>query len=321
MSAYVVAVDIGGTKVAAALVSRDSEISQRLTEPTVQTGPAEGIAQVSRLCQQVITQGEKPVGGVGIGIPAVLEPETDQVIWAPNLSGWRDVALRSSLEAQLGLPVAVEYDGHTAVLGEWWAGAGQGVNTLMSVIVGTGIGGGIVFDGKLLRGRDRLAGAAGWFALTTNPIPDQDRASALGHWESLAAGPGIKRRAQARLAAGADSQLRRLAADAIGPRDIFQAARQGDAFARSIVDETADIIGLGIANVVSLINPDRVVLGGSIGSQGDVLLPRVREVVRRWAQPISGGSVDIVASLLGVDAGILGAAYAAFVRTRYIEGG
>ena len=321
MNDYVIALDIGGTKVAAALVSHDGEISHRLTEPTVQTGPADGIAQIAHLCQRVIAHGEQSVGGVGIGIPAVLEPETDQVIWAPNLRGWRDVALRSSLEAQLGLPVAVEYDGHTAVLGEWWAGAGQGVSTLVSVIVGTGIGAGIVFDGKLLRGHDRLAGAAGWFALTTSPIPEEERTSSLGHWESLAAGPGIKRRAQVRLAAGVDSQLQRLDSDSMSPRDIFEAARQGDAFARSIIDETGDIIGLGIANIVSLINPNRVVLGGSIGSQGDMLLPRVREVVLRWAQPISGASVEIVASLLGVDAGILGAAYAAFVRTGDIQGG
>ena len=139
MSDCVIAVDMGGTKVAVALVSRDREISHRLTEPTIQTGPAEGIAQVARLCRQVMEQSGQPVAGIGIGIPAVLEPDTDRVIWAPNINGWRDVPLRADLEALLGLPVAIEYDGHTAVLGEWWAGAGQGIRTLVSVIIGTGI--------------------------------------------------------------------------------------------------------------------------------------------------------------------------------------
>lgn len=119
MADSVIAVDIGGTKIAAALVSREREIRARVSEATDQTGPQAGIAQVVRLCAGLAALA--PVQGIGIGIPAVLAPESDHIIWAPNIHGWRDVALRPVLEAALRLPTAIEYDGHTAALGEWWS--------------------------------------------------------------------------------------------------------------------------------------------------------------------------------------------------------
>ena len=145
---YLLAVDLGGTKVAAALMQVDGEILLREEEPTCQTGPKDGIAQIAELLESLQATRKvdlSRIRGVGIGIPAVLEEGSDHVIWAPNLSGWRDVGLRSDLEKRLGLPVMVEYDGHTAILGEWWQGAGRGYHSLAMVIVGTGIGGGLIF--------------------------------------------------------------------------------------------------------------------------------------------------------------------------------
>jgi glucokinase len=250
-----------------------------------------------------------------------LDPQNDHVIWAPNLIGWRDVALRPALEKQLGLPVFVEYDGHAAVLGEWWTGAGKGFDSCVDIIIGTGIGGGMILEGHLVRGLNRLAGAAGWSALTTQAKTTDTTDHSRGHWESLAAGPGIVRRAQASLAAFPDSALAAIPSPELSARQIFAAARQGDLLAMQVVDETADLIGLGVANIVSLVNPEIVILGGSVGAQGDLLLPRVREVVGKWAQPISARSVTIQSSSLGTDAGLLGAAYAALLRTQTSENG
>lgn len=160
----VLAVDLGGTKVAVAAVSPQGEIQFRAQEPTNQEGPVPLIAQITRLLRDLISESGLPkdeIQGIGVGIPAVLEPDTDFVIWAPNLKGWRNIALRSALEQELGVPVCIEYDGHAAVLGEWWQGAGRGYHSIAMLIVGTGIGGGLILDGQLYRGSDRLARPGG----------------------------------------------------------------------------------------------------------------------------------------------------------------
>jgi glucokinase len=313
---YLLAVDLGGTKVAAALMRVDGKILLRKEEPTCQLGPQSGIDQIASLLEDLQTMGKvnaSQIRGVGIGIPAVLEAGSDHVIWAPNLAGWRDVALRPVLESRLGLPVMVEYDGHTAILGEWWQGAGRGYHSLAMLIVGTGIGGGLILDGRLFRGRDRLAGAAGWFALTDDADRMDPYGQSIGHWESLAAGPGIARRAQAALKDYPDSSLNQF--ETLTARQVFEAARRADPLAQQIVNQTASLLGLGVANIISLVNPEIVILGGSIGRQDDLLLPRLRQVVLRWAQPASARSVSIVASQLGADAGLYGAAYAALNRS------
>lgn len=316
---YVLAVDIGGTKVAAALVDDGGSIHYRMQEPTNLDGPAAGLDQLTRMIRQIMQQDAMtPPLAVGIGIPAVIEHGSDHIIWAPNLPGWRDVSLRATLEERLGLPVVVEYDGHTAILGEWWLGVGRGYDNIAGLFVGTGIGGGLVLNGRLVRGRNRLAGAAGWFAMTTDASRRDDPAHSIGHWESLAAGPGIVRRARALLERTPDAALANQK-DTLTAKDLFDVARQGDPLARQIIDETADLLGLGVANIVSLINPDIVILGGSVGSQGDLLLPRIRQAVSDWAQPISASAVAIVSSQMGADAGLLGAAYAAFDRLEIEE--
>jgi len=314
----VLAVDLGGTKVAVALLSPQGMILQRAQEPTNQDGPIYLIAQIIRLLKGLLAESQlliNSIQGVGIGIPAVLASYTDFVIWGPNLKGWRSVDLRGPLERELGCPVYVEYDGHTAVLGEWWQGAGQGYRSIAMIIVGTGIGGGLILDGKLYRGHDRLAGAAGWFALTTDANADDDRGQSIGHWESLAAGPGIAQRAVHLLAEYPTSSLHAYAITAITAKVVFEAARKKDPLAFRVVQETARLIGLGVANVVSLVNPEIVVLGGSIGCQPELLHP-VQMVVTRWAQPASASSVKILLSQLGSDAGLYGAGYAVWVRSQ-----
>lgn len=315
---YLAAVDLGGTKIAAGILSMQGEILLRMEEPTRQFGPQQGIEQIADLIKSLLMRAgldSSQILGLGIGIPAVLEAGSDHVIWGPNLAGWRDVALKPTLEDLLRFPVYVEYDGHTAVMGEMWQGAGRGYRSIAMVIIGTGIGGGLILDGRLYRGRDRLAGAVGWFALTTDAGSNDPAGQAIGHWESLAAGPGIAQRAQALLAEYPHSSLSRSTGDEpLTARNVFDAAREGDSLACRVVDETARLIGLGVANVVSMVNPEIVILGGSVGRQGDLLLPGVRAVVQSWAQPVSARSVTITSSQLGPDAGIYGAGYAVIDR-------
>ncbi len=303
------AVDIGGTKTVAARVTGEGEVVSRRREPTATGGPASVIDQLTRMLRDLMDDAaHQAIVAIGIGIPAVLEHGSDRVIWGPNLPGFQDVRLREPLEAMLQLPVFIEYDGHTAVLGEWWRGAGRGFQNVVFVIIGTGIGGGMILDGRLYRGVSRLAGAAGWFTLSTESDPGGP-ARQYGHWEALAAGPGIVRRAVNALQSGRPSIL---PSQELTTEQVFDAARIGDPLACAIVAETAHIIGIGVANIVSLVNPDLVILGGGIGKQADLLLEPVRQVVRDQAQPISGRAVRIEVSQLGEDAGLLGAAYAAW---------
>lgn len=296
------AVDVGGTKVAAALVTDRGELLAKVQEPTCLEGPEAVVAQIAALARQLDPGGT--FSALGAAVPAALASDgTDRVLWAPNLPGWRDVPLREMLRERLGIPACLEFDGHAAALGEWWVGAGRGYHSLASIIIGTGIGGGFIVNDALWPGRDRLAGAVGWFPLAGPDGPD--------HWENLAAGPAIARRARALLAEEEPSALE---PEAFTAREIFEAARRGDSLALRVVREAAVVIGQGVASVISLVNPEIVVLGGSVGQQGDLLLPTVQETVNRWAQPISASGVPIVSSALGEEASLLGAAYSAFRR-------
>jgi glucokinase len=289
----VLAVDIGGTKTALALVGSQGEIRAKEIQSTDADHPETTIRQILAFAQG------HAIKAVGVCVPAVLEHATDRLLWLPNLQGWNGYPLRETLTAGLGCPVALEYDGHAAVLGEWWAGAARGCQSVASIIIGTGIGGGFVVDGRLWRGRDRLAGAVGWIPLAG---PD-----GIDHWENLASGPAVARRLTQLRAAGGVTRL----TGEITARDVFDAARQGDALARQVVDEAALYIGYGTAAVISLVNPQMVVLGGSVGQQADLLLDTVQQTVARWAQPVSARDVPIVCSTLGEDANLLGMTYVA----------
>jgi glucokinase len=314
----VLAVDIGGTKIAAAVVTAQGEILAQLTQPTPQAGPVDGIRQIITQLEGLIGQSGievKRFCGIGIGIPAVLEPGTDFVIWAPNLKDWTNVDLRGALEAHFGLPVCLEYDGHTAVLGEWWMGAGRGYRSLVSVIIGTGVGGGMVLDGHLIRGLNRLAGAVGWFAIDQSASAANPESRSLGSWEALTAGPGIARRVKKLCdGTGPDERAKSHLTVESTAKEVFSLAKQGDPLALQLVHEEADLLGLGLSNIVSLVNPEIIILGGSVGTNAEFLIPRIKETVERNAQPISGKSVEIVSSKLGTEAGLLGAAYGALLR-------
>jgi glucokinase len=318
--AYILAADIGGTKIATAVISSTGEIVQMSKAPTDLTGPPALIDQITTMLQtDLVRAGVDIVDvlGLGVGVPAVIDADHKVVVWAPNLPGWENVPLHDELVARLNLPVRMEYDGHTAVLGEWWLGAGQGYRNVVFVIVGTGIGGGMILDGRLYRGASRLAGAAGWLVLDKQRVSDEV-ARQLGHWESLAAGPGIARLAAEKLQQSSEpSTLREQISDLyekLTAQMVFDAARQGDALACEVIRRIGEILGVGIANIVSLVNPEVVIVGGGVGTQADLLMDRIREVVLHNAQPISAAAVQIVPSQLGENAGLLGAAKAVLLH-------
>lgn len=295
------AADVGGTKVAVAVVTEDGGVIAKAQQPTDLSGPDAVVEQIAALSARLLDS--RPPDAAGVCVPAVLERGSDRVLWAPNLPGWENADVKAALERRLNAPVTLEYDGHAAALGEFWVGPGRGYRHLASIVIGTGIGAGFIIDGQLWAGRDRLAGAIGWF-----PIYGPD---GLEHWEQLASGPAIAQRAMNLIAAGRPTALD---GRVLNAKDVFHAARQGDALACQVIDEAAEWIGQGVSAVISFANPQIVVLGGSIGQQGDLLLPTVQRTARRWAQPYAARDLPIVCSALGEEANLLGAAFAAFQR-------
>ncbi len=313
----ILALDIGGTKIAAAIVKTDGSLRHIGRIPTPQDGPEDAFEQIASLVQTCFEEGHleiQDVLGIGIGIAAALETETDKIIWAPNIRGWRNVDLRGFLETRFRIPTCLEYDGHAAVLGEYWQGAGKGFHSVLDVIIGTGVGAGAIIDGHLIRGKNRLAGAMGWQVLSLDPRKDGLNSESLGYWESLTAGPGIARYAQKMLS---EADAIRIAGNEkeITAKNLFDAARNGDGAAMQICTAIGKWIGLGISNAVSILNPDIVVLGGSVGHACGFLLDTIREEAVHWAQPISGSDVKFRVSELGTEAGIFGAAYGVILRS------
>ncbi len=275
----VLAVDLGGTKTALARVDPDGTVRDRCRLPAAHD--LEGsVAQIAGAASGV--------RAVGVIVPGIYTPGSGRA-WCPNLWGTDEVPLLDALRARLDVPVAIDSDRSGYVLGESWRGAARGLRDVAFVSLSTGIGIGILAGGRVLGGAHGIAGAAGWFALDPRWTEEYGR---TGCWEAESAGPAI-----ARHAGTPDAQA---AADA---------ARSGDPAARAAFERAARYGGMGIANLISVLNPEAVVLGGGVGQgAGDLLLEPIRAEVRRWAQPIAAARCRIVLTELGEDAGLLGAA-------------
>jgi len=220
-------------------------------------------------------------------VPGIYDSKTGEA-WAPNLWGMERVPLRESVEQTLGMAVAIASDRAGCVLGEEWLGAARGLEDVVFVSVGTGIGAGILAGGRVVEGARGIAGAAGWMVLGG---PWKEEYRQCGGWEIEAAGPALARRA------GRESAEAAVAA-----------ARAGDSKAREALDTTADYLALGIAGLITVLNPEMVVLGGGLMQASDLLLERIRANALRWTQPIAAQTTRIERSALGEDAGLLGAA-------------
>jgi glucokinase len=221
--------------------------------------------------------------------------------WAPNLWGRDFHPLRSRLEQRLGVPVAIGSDRTGSVLAEQWLGAARGLANVTFVAVGTGIGVGIVADGRPLEGAHGIAGAAGWMLIGNPWKPEY---ADCGAWESEAAGPALARRA------GMPS------AEA-----VVAAARSGDAQAIEAVRRTAEYLAMGIAGLIAVLDPEMVVLGGGLMQARDLLLEPIRRLALSWTQPVAALKVRIEASALGEDAGLLGAARLAWLLQNQLPTG
>jgi len=221
--------------------------------------------------------------------------------------------LASRVQRALGIPVLVESDRNAAILGETWRGAARGKSDAIVLMIGTGIGAGILSGGRLLRGAHELSGCAGWLTVTRAELPN---IAGTGELESLAAGPAIARAAQQRLRNQEESSLSQCEISRITAHEIATAARAGDRLALDVFANAGRFLGYGVANMVSILDPEVVILGGGLSAVADLYLEFLRNAMMERAQPVSAKQVRVVVSRLGDKANLLGCAHIAWDHSK-----
>ena len=321
----VIGVDLGGTKLAAAVFSRSGEMFARKVTPLDGRSGRDVGALISEEISALM-KGEKDpeaaddsdaagaasgggkVTGIGISVPGIYRAASGTV-WAPNIPGWEDYPLLEEVTrtvGEAGAPVRIDSDRACYILGETWMGAAKGCSNAIFLAVGTGIGAGVLCDGRVIRGHGDIAGAVGWMGLH----PDfREEYTSCGCFEYHASGAGIAKSARDLLdrEPGLQSVLRSIKDREISTQDVFEASDEGDTAAGRIVDQAIRCWGMAAANLVSTFNPEIIVFGGGVFGPAAKYLDDIAAEARKWAQPISMRQVRFQKSQLGGDAGLIGA--------------
>ncbi len=314
MTKHYAGIDLGGTNLKLGLVTAEGEVVARHRCPTEAEGGADHVLArmadaVRDLCDTAgVDLADVPA--VGVGSPGPLDTRAGVVVFSPNLK-WHDVPVRDRLRAALDRPVVLENDANAAAYGEFRCGAGREVDTLVVLTLGTGVGGGMILDGRLYRGTNDTGAELGHLIVAHGGR--RCACGAEGCLEAYASATAVLDRTRERIEAGEASSL----AGAFTSKDVFDAATAGDALAAEIVEETAGYLGAGITSILHAVNPQRVALAGGMAGAGEPFLARIRAAVDRLAFERARKVVTIVYTALGDDAGLIGAALAAeaFDRT------
>jgi len=306
-------IDLGGTKLAAALFNENGKI---LLRSKVNIGYRKGRDVGKLVTDQIIfmmtsaeKQGDK-ISSVGLSVPGISNSRTCTV-WAPNIPGWSDYPLLAEVKNITGeVPVAIDSDRACYVLGESWKGNAKGCKDVIFLSVGTGIGAGIMINGELLRGSHDIAGAIGWMALSR---PFESKYTECGCFEYYASGEGIAKVTKSLITRDKSytGVLKKKTVDTIDSHDVFSAFENDDPLAVRVIRQCIEFWGMAAANLVSLFNPEKIIFGGGVFGPARKLIPQIRQEAIKWAQPVSITKVVFDTSGLEGDAGVYGAAYLA----------
>jgi len=316
MQNLTIGIDIGGTKVAGGLVTQKGRLIKAAIVPTrAKEGVKASFGQVRRLIERLIREagGKRHILGIGLCCPGAIDPETRTMINAPNLPGWENLRIGDEIERSFGLPARVENDANAAGLAEVLFGAGAGYRHVFYVTVSTGIGTGIVIGRQVYHGARGVAGEGGHVSIDYKS-PYRCSCGAFGCIEALAAGPAMARRARVRLEQEyeAPSLLRTMTKGRlrlINPKMIEEAAQRGDEIAQSIVNETGFYLGVWLAAMINLLDPEAVVIGGGVSQIGKPLFDKIRPAIQRYAlNPAMAAKVPILPAKLRQNVGVYGAA-------------
>lgn len=299
----VIALDLGGTKLSAALFSNAGDILFK-TNHELGKRPGHEVGQlITRQANELLskaTELKTQVSAIGVCVPGIAYTKSGNV-WAPNIPGWDNYPLLDELKSSIvekNIIIKIDSDRACYIFGEVWKGNAKGCSDAIFLSVGTGIGAGILVNGEILRGSNDIAGAIGWMALDR---PFQEKYIQCGDFEYNASGEGIAKVAKEIM--GSDKN--------ISAKDVFDAYEKGDALAKKIIDNAIECWGMAVANLVSLFNPEKIIFGGGVFGPALKFLNEIYIEAKKWAQPISIQQVKLTGSALGNDAGLYGAGWLA----------
>ena len=311
-SRIVVGVDIGGTKVAAGLVNADGEILAHNRTPMVTSGaPSDGLAAVSRAIGELFPDmaSQNQIAAIGVCAPGPLNPDTGTILNPPNLTIWHNYPLAEEMRRLYKAPVRVDNDANAAALAEAKWGAGRGYRNIFYATIGTGIGTGIIFDGRIYHGKTGAAAEGGHVGIDWDgPVCNCGKRGCI---ETLAAGPAIAQRARQKLARNSNSVLLEMAGgdiQRVSSQMVGRAHAEGDRVATEVMRETLDLLAYWLGSIIDLLEPDIIVIGGGVSS---LLAPFLDEIRERWSGTCINPaplSIPLVLAHYGEDAGIAGAA-------------
>jgi glucokinase len=312
---FAIGIDMGGTSVVAGVLRRDGALLSRRSMPTdSQRGIADGLMRLAQLADDVLRDAGIPhdgLAGIGIGASAPIDRVTGRIHNPFTLPGWDGIPAGAHLAQHLGVPFKLIGDCDAAALGEQWQGAGRGARSLIYITVGTGIGSGIILDGQLRSGVGGATCEAGHIVIDMHG--PQCYCGARGCLEMLAAAPAIVKRGQAIFAQA--PMLRALCNDdpqTITAKMIHDAAVQGDAAAMQVMRNTGVYLGVGLASLMNLLAPERIILGGGVMQGWDVIAPALFDTLRTRGSMVPFDQIEIMRAALGLNAGITGAASVLF---------
>jgi glucokinase len=292
----VIGVDVGGTKLLAGVVDREGAVARRHEVPTVTESQEALLAVLDELVGSLLGD---DVGALGFGLPSTIDQRTGRAVSSVNIP-LADVDFRERMRQRFRLPVGIDNDANAATLAEWRIGAARGADHVIMLTLGTGVGGGLVLDGRLYRGSIGAGAELGHMVIDYDGPPCGGHCPGRGHLETLAAGPAADALARERYGPGSAA------------RDLARRAAQGDDEAAALLAEVGHRLGSGLASLVNIFNPELIVIGGGFAEVGEPLLGPARATVAREALPPARDLVRVVRAELGLDSGLLGAAMVGF---------
>lgn len=311
----VIGIDIGGTKISAALFDFDGNFLRKETKSIAGKRGKHVGKLVAELVLGIIDFSNKStydLVAIGLCVPGIYSP-IKKTVWAPNIPGWTEYPLWNELTSLIKMPsvkIIIESDRSCYILGEVWKGNARECTDAIFISVGTGIGAGILSGGKIISGKSGIAGAIGWMEIEP---PYKTKYDSWGNFEHYASGSGIARSAIELLNKSNNTQglLQNISIDKISSHHVFQAYEEGDPLAVAVIDKAIKYWGMAIANLVSIFNPEKVILGGGVFGPANQFLDRISKEAKKWAQPISFKELTLETSALQTDSGLIGAGYLA----------
>lgn len=301
------AIDLGGTKLSLAVFTQKGRMVVKQTCAVEKRAGAEVGDLIAEQVTAILSD-RADIESIGIAVPGIYHGKKGTV-WAPNITGWDNYPLLEQMQKTTTIPVTIDSDRACYILGETWMGNARNCRHAIYLAVGTGIGAGVLIDGRVLRGAHDIAGAIGWLALRQ----DFDKKYiGIGDFEYHASGEGIARVAKDLLPEEKNYAGMLRQRESITTRDVFAAYEQNDKFATKVLHVCIRYWGIAVANLVSVFNPEKIIFGGGVFGPAVQFIPAIKEEAVKWSQPISMTQVSIESSTLGTDAGLYGAAWLAF---------